>query len=192
MFDGKIPEYVARSLESLSRKAPVATWKDGVNKEIYELDLRLGGKFEASARLHMTQKYKPILGSIGYPGCKYLAIGSFEILDKELEGYGVGKRMLRVIAAEAKKRGADLIYDYIASPEGLAVKKKVFGDNVRVLAKPRENVRLGTKYEDVLSSFNSYKNVYTITDLRKEDTSDWEMPEYSEKSVWGNELTIRI
>ena len=103
-----------------------------------------------------------IYGSIHADG--HVHISNFEV-PSELQGNGIGERLLRIFSEKAKENGATVLTGWIKSISALKTRKKVFGkDNLKIYTK--DNKHHPIKIEEALSILGQEKSlVYCETVL---------------------------
>lgn len=109
-----------------------------------------------------------------FEGQLEMFIQDFLVIES-LRNRGIGTRLLRSFAAEAKLRGATLLVGDVVSPEALRVRASVFGQEALSFS-AQDFPEVIPTYQELLRDFDKYEFHEIEVDLTKIDTSAWELP----------------
>lgn len=87
-------------------------------------------------------------------GKMWMKIDMFQV-NEALRGAGVGERLLRILADEAKQYGAGVLVGHVTSKAALATRKKVFGEEGMVFRSHVTGDIIARSYDEIMGEKGS-------------------------------------
>jgi hypothetical protein len=177
-------ELLDKRLETIARTPVQATWSQ-ISPERAVVDIRL-------PVLNPSQPaFQCRFGGVFDNGDEqFVGTSVLMVNDPELQGHGIGERLVRSLGALSNKYGFRLLKTELLSEYALDIDKRVYGEDrlnyisvnhglLRIRPKTYDQarkklVRFGR--HDPGRGYLRYWGIYTNIDLEGLDMSDWELP----------------
>ncbi len=94
----------------------------------------------------------------------------------DLQGNGIGTRLVQSATADAKRQGATVLRGAITSSAGLHLVEKTFGDTARVEDPSGTSTPLSMLRREVRDSADTRSGIRFTVALERVNTDGWELP----------------